>query len=104
MDIDLFWQRVKFLIKTHKTSQEKIAQYIGIPYPTLRNWIYYKRIPDLETATALAIALGVSMEYLVYGKERKITEERMIRLKERKTAAASINKLAKAIVSQSEEM
>ena len=101
MDIDAFWDRVKYLIKTHKTSQEEVARIIGVPLATLRNWIYYKRIPDVFTACRLAIVLGVSIDYLIYGKEREITEERMNRLLERKNAAVKINKLARVILDQS---
>jgi transcriptional regulator with XRE-family HTH domain len=104
MDIIKFWKRVKFLIKTHKTSQEKIAIYIGIPYKTLRNWIYYNRVPDLETAVHLAVALGASLEYLVYGDDRVQTEKQMLRLLERKSAASKINKLAQVIVDQSKKI
>ena len=101
LEIDPFWERVKFLIKTHKSSQEKIAQLIGIPPGTLRNWIFHNRLPDVVTGCNLAIVLGVTVDYLVYGKERKAIEERMNRLLERKTAAAQITKLAKDILNQS---
>ena len=104
MDITAFWGRVKFLIKAHKTTQKKIALYIGLSYNTFRNWIFCKRVPDLETAVNLSVALGVSLDYLVFGKERNVTKERMNRLLERKTAAARINRLAKVIVNQSEEI
>ena len=104
MEIISFWNRVKYLIKTHKTSQEKIAVLIGIPFGTLRNWIYYNRIPDVITACDLAVVLGVSVEYLVYGKERNLAEERANRLLERKTAAAEINRLARIILDQSKQI
>jgi len=104
MDTVSFWKRVKYLIKTHKTSQEKIARYIGLPYGTFRNWIYRNWVPDLQTACDLAVALGTSVDFLVYGKERKKTEERNSRLLERKTAAARINRLAKKIVDQSRQI
>ena len=97
----MFWGRVKYLIKTHKTSQEEIARLIGVPPGTFRNWIYHNRIPDAETACNLAVVLGVSVDFLIYGKERSITEEHNSRLLERKAAAAHINRLAKEIVDQS---
>ena len=104
MDSEPFWERVKYLIKTHKTSQEKISGLLGIPTGTFRNWIYHRRIPDAETACDLAMALGVSVDFLVYGKERDITEEHNGRLLERKAAAARINRLAREIVDRSGEM
>jgi transcriptional regulator with XRE-family HTH domain len=91
-------------MKTHKITQAETAKIIGIPVGTLRNWIYNNRIPDVETACDLAVILGVTVDYLVYGKDRKPTEERMSRLLERKTAAARINKLAKVILDQSKQI
>jgi hypothetical protein len=50
------------------------------------------------------VALGASLEYLVYGDDRILTEKRMLRLFERKSAANRINKLAKVIVDQSRKI
>ena len=96
-----FWNRVKYLIKTHKTSQGEIAELLGIPLGTLRNWMYNGRLPDVVTACDLAILLGVTVDFLVYGKNRKPVKERMSRLLERKKAASRITKLAKDILKQS---
>jgi len=104
MDAVSFWERVKYLIRTHKTTQPKIAELIGIPPGTFRNWIYHNRIPDIETACDLAVVLGASVDFLVYGKERDMIEAHNARLLERKNAAARINKLAKVIVRQSREI
>ena len=59
---------------------------------------------DVETACDLAIVLGVSVDFLVYGKERELIEEHNSRLLERKAAAARINRLAKTIVRQSRQI
>ena len=104
LDIEEFWEREKYLVKTHKTSQEKIAALIEIPYATLKNWIHYRRMPDARTVCDLAIVLGVSVEFLVYGKERNFVEERNKRLLERKTAAAAITRLAEVILDQSKQI
>ena len=104
LEIQPFWKRVNYLIKTHKTTQKEIAALVGIPFGTLRSWIFHNRLPDVATGCDLAIVLGVSVDYLVYGKKRKIVEERMSRLLERKTAAAQITKLAKDILNQSSQI
>ena len=75
MDIDAFWSRVKILIKAHNVDQKKFAAHIGIPLDTLKGWIYHKRIPDVGTAYDIAAALGVSLDYLVFGKENDTTEQ-----------------------------
>jgi len=104
MNIASFWERVKYLIRTHKTTQPKIAELLGIPPGTFRNWIYHNRIPDVETACDLAVVLGVSVDFLVYGNERDIVEAHNTRLLERKTTAASISRLAKMIERKSRQI
>ena len=42
---------------------------VGINYNTFRCWMYNDRIPDAESAYFIAKALGVSIEYLVSGKD-----------------------------------
>ena len=92
-----FWARVKKLIRAHKISQEKFAAYLGINFYTFKSWIYYNRIPDVITAYKMAIALGVTIEYLVTGNDGKAMEIRKNQTLERKTAAAEIKKMARKI-------
>ena len=104
MDVIQFWKRTKALIKANKTSQEKIAVKIGVPYGTFRNWIYNNRIPDVDSACGMAAALGVTVEYLVYGKDRRITEKRTRYLSLQKTVTARIGRLAEKILDQSKRL
>ena len=92
-----FWVRVKKHIRAHKISQEKFAAYVGINFYTFKSWIYYNRIPDVITAYRMAIALGVTIEYLVTGSDGKAMEIRKNQARERKTAAAEIKKMARQI-------
>ena len=75
MDIIDFWKRVRVLIKAHRITQKEFAAYINIPLSTFRSWMHYSRVPDFITAFDIAIALGVSLEYLAKGKEDDTTEE-----------------------------
>ena len=93
-EIDPFWKRVKTLIRAHKISQEEFASYIGISFNTLKTWFRNNRIPDAYTAHDIAVALGVSVEYLVTGEDRKALEEREKQTLLRKTAALDIEKMA----------
>ena len=88
MDITDFWQRVKVLIKAHKITQKEFAAYIGIPISTFRAWMHYKRVPDFITAFDIAVALGVSLEYLAKGKEDDTTEEEKLKRSGIKEAVA----------------
>jgi transcriptional regulator with XRE-family HTH domain len=90
METATFWSRTKQLIKAHKISQKRFAEYIGVPVATLWAWIHYDRVPDVLTACDIAAALGVTVEYLVWGTDGAAAEDRMRRTAERKTAAAKI--------------
>ena len=89
-----FWKRVKDLIKAHKISQKRFAEHTGINYSTLKSWMHFDRIPDVNTACDIADALGVSMEYLVRGDNQKVQQKKAKAVRKRKIAAANIRKMA----------
>ena len=101
---DGFWTRAKRLIKAHKISQVKFAEYMEMPVQTLLGWIHYDRIPDAETACAMAEALGVTVEYLVRGNDDINAEDRMHRTEERKSATEQIQKLVRQIEGETERL
>ena len=91
--MDKFWERVKPLIKAHKMTHKQFAEYLGIPLNTFSGWIKNKRIPDTGTAYEMAVVLGVTLNYLLGGREAEITDWRLKELAAR-DAAARIQKLA----------
>ena len=93
METGIFWKMVNSLIKAHKITQAAFSAHIGVNYNTFRGWMYNKRVPDMETALHMAAALGVSLEYLVFGAEGKTGEVHAQQVKERKMAAFRIGKL-----------
>ena len=101
---DSFWIRVKHLIKAHRISQAKFAEYVGLTARTFWGWIYHDRIPDAATACSIAEALGVTVEYLVRGTDDINTEDKMHRTFTRKTTAALIQKLAHQIEEETKEL
>ena len=96
MDNNTFWGRVKPLIKAHKMTHRQFAEYIDISHNTFNGWIKYERIPDTGTAYDIAIALGVTLNYLLGGKEAEIADWRMKELAAR-NAAARILEMAAVI-------
>jgi transcriptional regulator with XRE-family HTH domain len=64
-----FWMRLKNEIKAKNTTQEWIAEQIGVPFGTFRKWMTRKTYPNLKEGTEIAKLLGVSAEYLVTGTE-----------------------------------
>jgi transcriptional regulator with XRE-family HTH domain len=95
MEYKCFWDRVKPLIKAVNMTQEQFAVHLGINFNTLRNWIHYKRIPDLSTANDISIVLGVSLDYLLSGKDRDLTNIRIRELEIRKIAYDTLKNLEK---------
>ena len=73
MDIFEFWNRIKLLAREKGTTQKRLAEYIGLPYNTFRNWMYLGIIPSLDYALEFSRFFGVSLEYLIYGKEADLS-------------------------------
>ena len=69
MDSLDFYDRVKTLAKQNKTTIESVVNSAGL---TINSYNSYKRhgnLPRLDEGVKIARALGVSVEYLVTGKE-----------------------------------
>ena len=95
--LDPFWERVKKLIRAHKITQEKFAAYIGVSFNTFKSWLRFNRIPNAYVCHDIAVALGVSVEFLVEGVDGKAMEKREQEALARKTAAGDIKKMARLI-------
>ena len=91
-----FWTRTQILIKARKISQENFARLVGINYNTYRCWKYNNRIPDAVSACDIANALGVTVEYLVKGKDQA--------MKKRKIALKQIKKLVLKLGEETERL
>jgi len=95
-----FWLRVKELLKTHNLTQKQFAEQMGFSPNTVRGWIYHNRVPELSATYVIAYSLGVSLEYLLGGKDKNITELRLKELELRKAAGRiqkSIDKIQKEL-------
>ena len=74
----------------------EFAEYLGISLSTLQGWIHYERVPEISMAYTIAFTLGVTLNYLLGGKETNIAIARQKEL-EARNAAAKILKLAEQI-------
>lgn len=81
----------------------QFAEQLGIPYNTFRGWISYDRIPHFTHTYTIAHTLGVTMDYLLGGKDKDIAAMRLKEIELRKTAAR-ILKLLKDIEKELLEM
>ena len=61
--------RLKNEIKANNTTQEWIAEKIGVPLSTFRKWMTRKTYPNLRQGIEIAKLLETSAEYLVTGIE-----------------------------------
>jgi len=95
-----FWIRLKNEIKAKNTTQEWIANQIGVPFGTFRKWMTRKTYPNLEEGVAIAKLLDVSAEYLITGieienindSERKlINAYRKLSLADKENALLALN-------------
>jgi transcriptional regulator with XRE-family HTH domain len=66
-----FWMRLKKEIKAKNTTQEWIANKIGVPFGTFRKWMTRKTYPNIKEGVEIAKLLETSAEYLVTGVEHE---------------------------------
>ena len=87
-----FWDRTRKLLKENKITQAELAVKLDIPYSTLRYWMCYGFMPDVELACEIADLLDVQVEYLVKGKKAGFaaTQARITRI-----AVSAIKKMEK---------
>lgn len=62
-----YLDELEALRKKRGLSQAKLAELVGVEQPTIQRWEKGKRLPDLDSLTALAAALGVSAGSLLDG-------------------------------------
>jgi transcriptional regulator with XRE-family HTH domain len=63
-----FWYRAKSVLKARGFTQKQAAAACGAPLATFYGWVAKRILPPAENCVALAMFLGVSVEYLVTGK------------------------------------
>lgn len=72
-----FWERVNRLCKTTKVTQEKLCTDLGFNIGSYKNRIVRSIAPDVFDAQKIAFYFGVSVEFLVTGKDfNTLSEDR----------------------------
>jgi transcriptional regulator with XRE-family HTH domain len=71
MGIQQFWDRIKSLATKNKITQAEIAKTCRISVNTLYGWINKGIYPPVIDAYKIAHFLGVTVDYLVAGKNKK---------------------------------
>ncbi len=62
---------IKKLRQEKKLTQDQLAEQLHVTRQAVSNWEMGKTQPDVETLTQLAKIFGVSVERIIYGKEKK---------------------------------
>ena len=62
---------IKDLRKKKNMTQDELAEKLNVTRQAVSNWENGKTQPDIETLTQLAEAFDVSVERIIYGKEKK---------------------------------
>ena len=84
-------------------TQRQFAEHMGISANTFSGWVRHERIPDTGTAYEMAVVLGVTLNYLLGGREAEIADWRYKELATRE-AAANILKLADQIQEETRKL
>ena len=86
MNTEMFWNRVKACIKERGLTQKEFAKSCRFTYGTFRNWISNNVSIPLLYASTISKCLGVSLDYLINGKEKdnilKTNKEMLLLLKD----------------------
>lgn len=64
-------ERVYQLMKTHDIKPTQLAKQLGMSTSTFTDWSKGKGSPSLKAVMQFAEYFGVSLDYLVYGKEHQ---------------------------------
>lgn len=62
---------IKDLRKKKNMTQDELAEKLSVTRQAVSNWENGKTQPDVETLTQLAEVFDVSVERIIYGKEKK---------------------------------
>ncbi len=64
-------KNIQKLRKEKNMSQEQLAEKLNVTRQAVSNWETEKTQPDIETLNKIAIIFEVSIEKLIYGKEKR---------------------------------
>ena len=70
-----FYERIKDLVKKSNLTLKQFIEDAGVNYETYNSLKRYDNLPRADDCVKLAKHLGVSVEYLVTGKENSLINE-----------------------------
>jgi len=79
---ECFMDRVESILKEKRLTQKELAEELMLRRPTLSDWKKNGAVPAADICLRIADYLGVSVEWLVTGKESGLTSEEKTLLKQ----------------------
>ena len=79
--MSVFAEQLKTLRKKNSLTQKELAEKVGVKQNSYANWENGKREPNIEMLVRIADYFDVSLDYLLGGKMKNITEEFSLCLK-----------------------
>lgn len=79
---ECFMDRVESILKEKRLTQKELAEELMLRRPTLSDWKKNGAVPTADICLRIADYLGVSVEWLVTGKESGLTSEEKTLLKQ----------------------
>lgn len=73
-----FGQRLARLRKSHNLTQQELAKRLRVSKSSLGMYEIGQREPNFETLVRMGDFFGVSMDYLIKGNEKQITEDPIV--------------------------
>ncbi|KST96264.1 helix-turn-helix domain-containing protein [Lactococcus lactis] len=79
--MSVFAEQLKTLRKKNSLTQKELAEKVGVKQNSYANWENGNREPNIEMLVRIADYFDVSLDYLLGGKMKNITEEFSLCLK-----------------------
>ncbi|MDG4982873.1 helix-turn-helix domain-containing protein [Lactococcus lactis] len=79
--MSVFAEQLKTLRKINGLTQKELAENVGVQQGAINKWESGKTEPNIEMLVRLAECFDVSLDYLMGGKMKNITEEFSLCLK-----------------------
>lgn len=76
-DLVTFWARVDHEVEQQRTSYRWLADELGVNESTVSTWRTRGTLPRVDEALRISYLLGVSVDFLVYGKGPMLVPERL---------------------------
>jgi transcriptional regulator with XRE-family HTH domain len=65
-----FIERLRAAVELRAGTQAEAAGLCGVPVPTLEGYLSGANLPGLQALATISSSLGVSLDWLVFGKGR----------------------------------